>query len=176
MYSIFSHNALLNEIYLQTKNELTRVDLSVRLESNLAYITTQTDLIRFKEGNVSAQFWSISANCSSTNALRIGLEQLDTLKRLTDQSQGNLTLVKSISDIRTAMKNGTISSIIAISGGHMIDNSVRVLRMYYMLGARSFALAHDQCVPSWANLSMNEFGMVCICVFSVLKTQSMYKN
>ena len=73
-------------IRLNFRNQLGRFDLkdtqiyALDGTKNISH----TDLIRLKEGKLSGQFWAIFAECSSQgkDALRIHLEQIDTIKRM----------------------------------------------------------------------------------------------
>ena len=56
----------------------------------------------------------------------------------------------SSKDIRRIKKYSKIASLIGIEGGHSIDNSLAVLRMYYDLGARYLTLTHS-CNTAWAD-------------------------
>src|SRR5262249_5457411 len=68
-------------------------------------------------------------------------------------------------DIVRSHNAGKIASLIGVEGGHSIDNSLGVLRMYYSLGVRYMTLTHTESLD-WAdsatdkakNNGLNDFG------------------
>jgi hypothetical protein len=53
-----------------------------------------------------------------------------------------------LSDIWDAFNSGKIASLIAVEGGHSLDNRLAVLRLMYELGARYVTLTHS-CNTPW---------------------------
>ncbi len=53
-----------------------------------------------------------------------------------------------ITDIDEAFKQGKIASLLGVEGGHSIQNSYAILRMYYELGVRYMTLTHN-CNNLW---------------------------
>lgn len=125
-----------------------------------------TDLPRMREGRVGAQFWSVYVDpaFSGDEAVRIQLEQLDIAHRLIDRYEA-LEFVTTADDIERAFGQGRIPSLIGLEGGHTLNNSLAVLRMYHRLGARYLTLTHWQ-THDWADAStdaarhegLSEFG------------------
>jgi membrane dipeptidase len=104
----------------------------------------QTDLPRLKEGGVGAQFWSVFVPGEmSSGWARTQLEQFDIARRMIARYPEALQYVDSAAGIRKARRAGKIGSIIGMEGGHVIENSLGALRMYYELGARYMTLTHN---------------------------------
>src|SRR5262249_3393629 len=112
-----------------------------------------TDIPRLKQGNVGAQFWSVytaAERPDKEKIVRETLEQIDVVHRLVRTYPDTFAMAYSTDDILRIRKEGTIASLIGVEGGHMIDNSLGVLRTYFQLGARYMTLAHTQTLD-WAD-------------------------
>lgn len=103
-----------------------------------------TDIPRLREGMVGAQFWAIyvPSSLAPLDAMRSALEQIDITRRLVARYPRNLGYATSVADIRRESARGRIASLLGVEGGHMIANSLGVLRAYYDLGARYMTLTH----------------------------------
>jgi membrane dipeptidase len=107
-------------------------------------VSGQTDLARLKAGGLGAQFWSVFVPGNPpTNWARTQLEQFDIAKRIIARYPEVLQFADSPADIRAAARAGKIGSMFGMEGGHVIENSLGVLRMYYELGARYLTLTHN---------------------------------
>lgn len=125
-----------------------------------------TDLPRMREGRVGAQFWSLYVDpaFSGDQAVRIQLEQLDIAHRLIDRYDA-LEFVTTADGIERAFGQGRIPSLLGLEGGHTLNSSLAVLRMYHRLGARYLTLTHWQ-THDWADAAtdvarhggLSEFG------------------
>lgn len=172
---IDGHNDLANNIFLIEQNLLNGfnfTDLSHNnkwLNSSNAYLSN-TDLLRLKHGKVGGQFWAANADCNSTNPVGRTLEQIDVIKRLINNYSDQMTLVTESDGIWHAFWENKIASLIGIEGGHSIDSSLAVLRLYYELGVRYMTLTHE-CNTPWADFhasnetsvqGLTEFGKTVI--------------
>ncbi len=61
-----------------------------------------------------------------------------------------LTQALSATDIEQSIRAGRIASLMGVEGGHSINSSLSVLRMFYRLGVRYMTLTHN-CHTSWAD-------------------------
>lgn len=107
-------------------------------------VSGQTDLARLKAGKLGAQFWSVFVPGEPpTGRARVQLEQFDIAKRLIERYPEALQFADSPAGIRAANRAGKIGSLLGMEGGHVIENSLGALRMYYELGARYLTLTHN---------------------------------
>jgi membrane dipeptidase len=117
-----------------------------------------TDLPRLRKGGVGAQFWSAYVPVESRKkgtVVRETLEQIDVIHRMIGTYPDALELARSAVEIVRIHKQGKIASLIGVEGGHSIDNSLGVLRMYYRLGVRYLTLTHTETLD-WADSATDE--------------------
>lgn len=117
-----------------------------------------TDIPRLRKGGVGAQFWSAyvpSETRKSGTAVRLTLEQIDVIHRLTTTYPDTFALATSVDDILRARSQGRIASLIGVEGGHSIDNSLGTLRMLYRLGVRYMTLTHSETLD-WADSATDQ--------------------
>jgi membrane dipeptidase len=112
-----------------------------------------TDFVRLKKGGIGAQFWAAyvpSETMRTGTAVKATLEQIDLIHRLIKAHPDLLEMAPTVADIRRIRANGKIASMIGVEGGHSIDNSLAVLRLYYTLGVRYMTLTHSESLD-WAD-------------------------
>jgi membrane dipeptidase len=126
-----------------------------------------TDLARLKQGHVGGQFWSIYIPGERTDGAyakkgdvaslpgyaRVQMEQIDIARRVIakyPEFQWALTA----DAIRSNFKKGTVASLLGLEGGHAIENSLSLLRLYYDMGARYMTLTHNVTLD-WADAALD---------------------
>ncbi len=117
-----------------------------------------TDIPRLKKGGVGAQFWSAWVPVETMHtggATRIALEQIDLVRRMADYYPGTFEMAYTADDIVRIRRQGKIACLIGVEGGHTIENSIGVLRMFYDLGVRYLTLTHSDTLD-WADSATDE--------------------
>ena len=112
-----------------------------------------TDIPRLRKGNVGAQFWSAypPANTRQQHrAARFTLEQIDLIRRMVKRYPDTFEMAGTADDILRIRKKGKIACLIGVEGGHAIENSISLLRIYYGLGVRYMTLTHSDTIE-WAD-------------------------
>jgi membrane dipeptidase len=135
---IDTHNDLPSTLMEVSAGDLSRFDLSVRQQNLCA------DIPSLREGRVGAQYWSIFVESSTQKthvSLHEAMREFDVALRLI-HSHYTFLQARSADDIDRARLSGKIACLLGVEGGHMIENSPAVLRVFYELGARYLTLTH----------------------------------
>ena len=117
-----------------------------------------TDIPRLREGGVGAQFWSAwvpTETMREGGATRIALEQIDLIHRMAQHYPDTFEMAYSVDDVRRISRKGKIACLIGVEGGHAIENSLGVLRMFHALGVRYMTLTHSETLD-WVDSATDE--------------------
>jgi membrane dipeptidase len=140
------HNDLLWALRELCGYDFDAVDIGLRQTGR-----THTDLPRLREGGVGAQFWSVYVPSRLGHAaVGATLEQVDAAYAMIERYADRLALATTADEVEAAWASGRIASLLGAEGGHQIDGSLAVLRMFQRLGVRYLTLTHNDNVP-WAD-------------------------
>ncbi|HET8928578.1 MAG TPA: dipeptidase [Microbacterium sp.] len=111
-----------------------------------------TDIARLRAGGVGGQFWSVYTPIELTggDAVQYTLEQIEFVHRLVARYPDDLALARTGDEVRAAIREGRIASLLGAEGGHSIGESLAVLREFARLGVRYLTLTHNANTP-WAD-------------------------
>ena len=148
---IDGHNDLLWALRHRHNYDFDAVDIGERQDGLL-----HTDLPRLREGGVGAQFWSVYVpSTMGPEAVGATLEQVDAAYRMIERYADRMALATTADEVEAAWASGLVASLLGAEGGHQIDGSLAVLRMYHRLGVRYLTLTHNDNV-AWADSATDE--------------------
>jgi membrane dipeptidase len=129
-------------------------DFMVRHTPGPAPDENHVDLPRLREGGLDAAFFSIwmPGTVTGPEAVKRSLTIIDHVRSLVERHPNELVLATTAADVRAAHRAGKFAVLIGVEGGHMIDDSLAVLRDYHRLGVRYLTLSHSV-NTNWADSS-----------------------
>ncbi len=150
-----AHSDLVQSIMLQG------LDITKRNSFSFA------DIPRMQEGGLDVQIFALWPDSiySPRRSARRTLQLLDTMLAAIESTPDKIALARTASDIERITLSGKIAALLAIEGGHAIEDDLGLLRDYHRLGVTSMTLTHTN-TNNWADSStdearwggLNEFG------------------
>ncbi|HMD35108.1 MAG TPA: dipeptidase [Vicinamibacterales bacterium] len=115
---------------------------------------SHVDYPRAREGGLDAAFFSIymPGTVTGPEAVKRSLVMIDNVRKLAEQHPNEIVLATTAADVRAGAKAGKFVALMGMEGGHMIDDSLSVLRDYARLGVRYLTLTHSV-NTNWADSS-----------------------
>jgi membrane dipeptidase len=145
-------------ILIDTHNDVTSSTVD-GLDIGKLRAKGHTDVVRMKQGGMGAQFFAVyvAANyAKDKTAAHRTLDMIDTVRHdIVDAHPNDFYFATTADGILEARKQHKIAALVGIEGGHAIEDDLRLLRDYYVLGIRYMTLTHTN-TNSWADSSGDE--------------------
>ena len=141
-----THNDVLTESVLEGK------DISMRLK------TGHSDLVRWKEGGLDVQFFSVWTGEKARNEdgfYKDANEEIDSLDALILRNPDRMLKAIFWRDVKKGLRQKKLVSLIGVEGGHMIEDDLNKLEQLYIRGMRYMTLTWNNST-SWATSAMDE--------------------
>ena len=115
------------------------------------------DIPRMKEGGLDALFFSIwvPSDLTGPPAVKRAMDLIDAVREAARTHPNDLRLATTAADVRKAAADHKIAALMGMEGGHMIDDDLRLLRLYAALGVRYLTLTHFK-NNNWADSSTDK--------------------
>jgi len=115
------------------------------------------DIPRMREGGLDALFFSIwvPSDVTGPPAVKRALDQIDAVREAARTMPKDLMLATTAADVRKAAAEHRIAALMGMEGGHMIDDDLRLLRVYAALGVRYMTLTHFK-NNNWADATTDK--------------------
>ena len=139
--------ALVVDTHIDTTMMLGREgwDFMIRHQPVKGEDSNHVDLPRIREGGLGAAFFSIymPGTITGPEAVKRSLVLIDHVRSLAEAHLNEIVLATTAAEVRAAHKAGKFAALMGMEGGHMIDDSLAVLRDYQRLGVRYLTLSHS---------------------------------
>ena len=115
------------------------------------------DVPRMREGGLDALFFSIwvPSDLTGPPAVKKAMDLIDSVREAARLHPNDLTIATTAAEIRQAAAAHKIAALMGMEGGHMIDDDLRLLRLYAALGVRYLTLTHFK-NNNWADSSTDK--------------------
>ncbi|MBS1631728.1 MAG: dipeptidase [Bacteroidetes bacterium] len=141
-----THNDVLSSSVLDGK------DISQRLN------TGHSDLIRWKEGGLDVQFFSVWTGDRARNPegfYKDANQEIDSLDFLILRNTDRMIPGRNYRDVKKGVRQKKLVAFIGVEGGHMIEGDLNKLDSLYERGMRYMTLTWNNS-NSWATSAMDE--------------------
>ena len=141
-----AHNDVLSE------GVLDGIDISNRVKEG------HSDLVRWKEGGVDVQFFSVWTGEKARNKegfFKDAEQEIDSLYILTLKNPERMVLARTYEDVQKGIVDHKLVALIGVEGGHMIEGDLGKLQKLYRLGMRYMTLTWNNST-NWASSAMDE--------------------
>ncbi|HEU4575426.1 MAG TPA: dipeptidase [Chitinophagaceae bacterium] len=141
-----THNDVLSESVLKGK------DISHRLQSG------QSDLVRWKEGGVDVQFFSVWTDekpRTKEGFFKDANEEIDSFDFFTLRNLDKIVPAFTYRDVKRGIRQRKLVGLIGVEGGHMIENDLDNLTALYKRGMRYLTLTWNNS-NEWATSARDE--------------------
>lgn len=102
------------------------------------------DLPRIRKGGLDGLFFGVVVRGTITGpqAVHDALGQVAAVHKLAQDLPNDVALCTTADEVRKANREGKVAALISLEGGHMINNSLPLLRMFAKLGVRYITMTH----------------------------------
>lgn len=116
---------------------------------------THSDLARMRTGGVDVQIFSIFCGPEQNQPYAFANREIDSVYEWVRRAPNRMMLVKNPGDLKRAIKEKRLATMIGVEGGHMIEDKIENLDKFYVRGARYLTLTWNNST-SWATSAADE--------------------
>jgi membrane dipeptidase len=140
--------AIVIDTHLDTTQRLRQPDWDFATRHDDGHV----DIPRMREGGVGAVFLAAfqAAPVEPGAGVAAAREQIELIRAAVQRHDRDLVFARTARDVERAKRDGRIAVLAAIEGGHLIEDSLEVLREYHSLGASYMTLTHSA-HTNWAD-------------------------
>jgi len=151
-YKTLHYNSIVTDAHNDVLLDVMRGrDISVRSSEG------HSDLIRFKEGGVDLQVFSVwmGPDYEMGKAFYRANQMIDSLESIIERNPGKIAFVKNDEEAYKIILQDKIAAVIGVEGGHIIEGNLEYLEKLYERGMRYMTLTWNNST-SWATSAEDE--------------------
>ena len=143
-------------ILIDTHNDFpsASIEKKVSFDDNL-FGKTPSDLVRTTSGGVDAQISASFCGPEQQQPYAYANRQIDSVYEWARRAPNRMVIVRTPSELRKAVREKRLASLLGVEGGHMIEDKIDYLDNLYARGARYLTLTWNNST-SWATSAADE--------------------
>ena len=125
-------------------------------QMGVRHTSDQSDLPRFHDGGVDAQMFAIWVDPAADSAYyKLSVTMIDTFYNQVSRNSGAITQARNAAEIGQVNSSGKLAAVLAVEGGHAIENDLEKLKTYYAKGARYLTITWNNST-AWATSAQDK--------------------
>ncbi|NEW78414.1 MAG: membrane dipeptidase, partial [Gelidibacter sp.] len=116
---------------------------------------THSDLARLNKGGVDVQLFSVFCDGDKKNPYEFANRQMDSLDAVLKRNPDKIVKVANSKELNKVVNQQKIAAMFGVEGGHMIENDLDKLAVFYNRGARYLTLTWNNSTD-WATSAYDE--------------------
>jgi len=143
-------------VLVDTHNDFpsASIEKKVSFDANLLGIT-HSDLGRMRRGGVDVQIFSIFCGPEQKQPYAFANREIDSVYEWVRREPIYMTIVRTPDELRRAVKEKRLATMLGVEGGHMIEDNIANLDNLYVRGVRYLTLTWNNST-SWATSAADE--------------------
>jgi membrane dipeptidase len=145
-------------IVVDTHNDILSSSVLDGLDISKRLNTGHSDLVRWKEGGLDVQFFSVWTDKTPRNKdgfFHDAMQEIDSLEIISLRNYDKMTLATNWKEVKRGIRKDKLVALIGVEGGHMIEDDLDKFQQLYDHGMRYMTLTWNNST-SWASSAMDE--------------------
>ena len=145
-------------IVVDTHNDILSSSVLDGLDISKRLATGHADLVRWKEGGLDVQFFSVWTGDkprTSKGFFADAMQEIDSLEIIALRNYEKMTLATNWKEVKRGIRKEKLVALIGVEGGHMIEDDMGKLETLYKHGMRYMTLTWNNST-SWASSAWGE--------------------
>lgn len=145
-------------IVVDTHNDILSSSVLDGLDISKRLNTGHSDLVRWKEGGLDVQFFSVWTDKTPRNKegfFKDAMQEIDSLEIISLRNYDRMILATNWREVKKGIRKEKLVALIGVEGGHMIEDDLDKFQKLYDHGMRYMTLTWNNST-SWASSAMDE--------------------
>lgn len=145
-------------VVVDTHNDILSSSVLDGLDISKRLTTGHSDLVRWKEGGLDVQFFSVWTGekpRTSKGFFADAMQEIDSLEIIALRNYDKMILATNWKEVKKGIRKEKLVALIGVEGGHMIEDDMSKLETLYKHGMRYMTLTWNNSI-SWASSAWGE--------------------